>query len=1055
MKIFLIKISVFIFLFTEIFFADSNSIEDEKYRFVKIGVEEGLSQSSVYSILQDKDGFMWFGTANGLNRYDGYEFIVFTNDPKNKFSISDNGISYIFEDKDGTLWIGTTNGILNKFDKTTESFTHFDIAKSSAWFSTKDERIMDFPISFSRYHYSTITSIAQDTNGELWIGTWGKGLIKFNPKTKKKKYYYSLGSNSGSLTSNKISEIFIDSKNYMWIGTFGGGLDRTKLKSVNNKLLFTYYNNNNLGKDITSMCKDKAGNIWIATYDNGISLLREKDLYKDTKEVKLINYNSNSASSLGLKRNDIVTIVEGKDGIWLGTFGGGIYKFNKNNKFINLKSNPLDETSLSENEVISLYIDRSGLLWVGTNLGSGINKLQKERNRFFTFPVKTIKNKSLNDNIVWKIYEDNNSNLWIGTFRGGINIYNPASKKFNYVTKENGLLSNHIRDIIKDKFGNYWIGTYSGGLSFYDSKTYKIRNFNYKEKAPNSISANQIQSLFIEKDSILWIGTFGGGLDKLNLIDFYKSGKTEFISFEHNPSNPFSINDNRIYTIFQSKKGTMWIGTFGGGLNKFIVEKGLFRFYKHDDNNNNSLSDNRVMTINETGSGKLLIGTFGGGLDVFDPVSEKFIHLREDISLPCNDVYGILKDDYNRFWISTDIGIFKLEEDLKDFTQYDLNDGLQSLEFNGGAYLKGKDGTFYFGGIRGMNYFNPDSIIVNEYNPNIVISKIKIFDKKITGTKTKLILDRKQNYFSFEFSSLDFENPIKNKYKYILEGLDKKWSTTDAKNRKVNYTNLDPGSYKFIVLGTNSAGLWSKKKASIEIEILAPFWMKWWFIALVIFSIIGLIAFFVYQRFRYFIAMDKLKNNLAADLHDNIGAGLTEISILSEIASHEINKPDLATKHLAQVSDLSRNLVEVMSDIVWVVNPKQDSLYDLIVRLKDSYGEILQQLGIKLETSNLEKLNTIRLPIDYRQNIYLIFKEALNNSIKHSKCSQIKINIIIEGNNITISLEDDGIGFNEKKSKNGNGLNNIKERAKKINGNIIIFSGEMEGTKITFKGKIK
>ena len=1053
MKIFLIKISIPLFFCVQVLFAKSNSIEREKYKFVKIGVEEGLSQSTVYSILQDKDGFMWFGTANGLNRYDGYEFVVYTNNPKDSTSVSDNGITSIFEDKKGILWIGTTNGILNKFNKTTESFTHYDIAASSSWFNISDERVLNFPISFSRYHYSTITSIAEDANGELWIGTWGKGLIKFNPKTKQKKYFYSLNNNSNTLTSNKISEIIIDENNFMWVGTFGGGLDRAKLNKTNNNIKFTNYNNHNIGKDITSLCKDRNNNIWVATYDNGISLLKNIDIYRKPSNVKFINYNIKTASSIGLKRNDIITIVEDEDGIWFGTFGGGLYKFDKKYKFINLKSKPLDESSLSENEVISLYIDQSGLLWVGTNLGSGINKLQKEHNRFFTFPIKTIKNQSLNDNIVWEIYEDDNNNLWIGTFRGGVNIYNPANKKFTYLTKNNGLLSNHIRDIIKDKYGNYWIGTYSGGLTFYNAATNKIKNFSYKENNAGSVSANQIQSLFIEKDSILWIGTFGGGLDKLNLTDFYKTGETHFVNYEHNPSNPFSLNDNRIYTIFQSKNGTMWIGTFGGGLNKFVVEKGVFRFYKHS-NNLNSISDNRVMTINETNDGKLLLGTFGGGLDIFNPENEKFTHLREEINLPCNDVYGILKDDYNRFWISTDVGIFKIEADLKDFTQYDLNDGLQSLEFNGGAYLKSKDGTFYFGGVKGLNYFNPDSIITNNYSPQVVISKIKIFDKKVIGTKRKLVLDRTQNYFSFEFASLDFENPVKNKYKYILEGLDKKWSTTDAKNRKVNYTNLDPGHYKFIVLGTNSAGLWSKKNASIDIEILAPFWMKWWFIALVIISIISLIAFFIYQRFRYFIAMDKLKNNLAADLHDNIGSGLTEISILSEIASHEINKPELATKHLAQVSDLSRNLVDVMSDIVWVVNPKQDSLYDLIVRLKDSYGEILQQLGIKLETSNLEKLNTIRLPIEYRQNVYLIFKEAFNNSIKHSKCTLIKINITIKGSKITISLEDNGIGFDMKKPENGNGLLNIKERAKKINAEISILSNKNRGTKITFIGTI-
>lgn len=1061
-----IHFKLFICAFSCLFvsnFANPQENNDLKnYSFKNINIKDGLSQSSILSILQDRKGFMWFGTANGLNRYDGYEFLVYTNDPTDSTSISNNEINTLFEDFEGNLWIGTRSGILNKFESSSEQFKRFDIASSSDWFSSEEEKFYTYPITFSRNKTSTITSVAQDSSGVLWIGTWGKGLIKFNPKTHQKKYYYHFKNKIEGLSSNKITKILIDSNNDIWIGTFGGGLNKivSQIKNKTDILKFQLIRSSNkdlnIRSKISTLFEDNQNNLWIGTYGEGTFTLslnnKSKSFGNHLSETDEIKYNVENLKF----SNKVMSITQDQDSsIWIGTSGDGVYRI-KNNKFTvdHFSADSKNPNSLSENEVQSLLVDKSGILWIGSQLGGGINKLEHRTTKFFKIPTLTDMGKSLNDNIIWSIYEDSKKNLFVGTYRGGLNIIDGERKNFSYFGKDK-INDVHVRSIIEDKRGNFWIGTYSGGLTFYDKNLNTFENFMHDKSNPHSLSFNQIQSLYIEDDSLLWIGTFGGGLCLLNLDDFYNNHKIEFNSYKHNPSDNFSISDDRVYSIFQSKEGDLWIGTHGGGINKFDIKSRKFTNYLSNNHYAKTSNNGRVMVITETLEGSLLIGTFGGGLDLFNPTNNTFLNLNEKIGLDCNDVYGILVDSNKSYWLSTDKGIYNLSNNLQSFSKYDLEDGLQSLEFNGGAYFKSTDGTFYFGGINGVNYFNPHLWRLSDYVPQVVISKVTVFDKPIKGKKDKIVLGRDQNYFSFEFASLDYENSSKNKYKYMLEGLDKNWMYSDSKNRKVFYTNIDPGDYRFIVHGTNSDGKWSPYSASVEIKILAPLWMQWWFIAGLILLIGGLVTFYINQRIRYLVAMDELKTNLSADLHDNVGAGLTEISILSELAAHNIDKQNLSVKYLNQISNMSRQLVESMSDIVWVVNPNAASLYDLIVRLKDNYGELLSDMGVSLETSNLEKLRSVKLVMDYRQNLYLILKESFNNCLKHSNCTLINLDILISGNNLQIKLIDNGDGFNSEKTKFGNGLKNIKERAKKIGGIVTITSGINKGTTIEFKGHIK
>ncbi len=406
--------------------------------------------------------------------------------------------------------------------------------------------------------------------------------------------------------------------------------------------------------------------------------------------------------------------------------------------------------------------------------------------------------------------------------------------------------------------------------------------------------------------------------------------------------------------------------------------------------------------------------------------------------------------------MSTNNGIFKFNKKNETFIQYDLADGLQSLEFSGGAYYKTHDGEMFFGGINGLNSFFPDSIKFNPNIPNIAITSTRILNNKIKGEKKNIVLNYNENFFSFEFAALNYASPEDNSYAFMLEGFDKNWHYTDSKQRVATYTNIAPGDYVFKVIGTNNDGIWNYDGVKMGITILPPFWQTWWFRAAIVIVLLYTIYFLSTLKIRNLLAIEKLKTKLAADLHDNIGSGLTEISILSELTSRELkNTSENSSQNLKSISETARTLVDNMGDIVWVVNPKRDSLHDLIIRLKDSYNEVLTYMGISMKTTNLDKLKNVKLPMEYRQNLFLIFKEGINNSIKHSKCNTIKLDVDLNGEILEMTLNDNGKGMDNNGRPSGNGLKNMERRALSIGGKLKWYSTLNKGTKVVFVGKVR
>ena len=1054
---------IFVLLLSTALNANENK-SSEDYQFRQLTIKDGLSQSAVLCIMQDRRGFMWFGTANGLNRFDGYNFITYVNNPYDSTSISDNEVSALFEDAQGYIWIGTLKGVINKFNRRTETFESF-YPDSSSDADKQNELYTSYPISFVRNSNNSITSISEDNNDNIWIGTWGNGLYRFDKKNKKFEHFSLRSNDPNSLSFNRITKVLVDKKSAIWIGTFGGGLNRVikiQDRNQNYSYKFIHYksknNNNSLSNnDIVSIFEDSQSNLWIGTYNGGLNKLDNSQKFVPVEEAYFKQYNSDQ-SQVKLHYKTIMSIVESNEGdIWLGTLGEGLIKFNPaSNSILNFKHNPLDNNSLPDNDVIAIEKDKSGILWIGTSLGRGICELQINKKKFNHITYNPGEPNSLSDNVVWSITQDNDGYIWLGTYRGGLNKMDKQKKKVT-VFKHNpnnpgSLPDNHIRSLAVDNHNNLWVGCFEGGLSMYNRKTGDFVNFKEMGLDDQALGSDQILNIHIENDSTFWIATYGGGLTKLI---FGERNGIRYKRYSHDPNDNSTISDNRVYTIFEGKQGTLWIGTFGGGLNKFDRKTEKFKNFKNVSNDPFSISDNRVVCIFEDSEDVLWLGTFGGGLNKYNKELNRFTRYGEKEGLTSYVVYGIIEDRHKNLWMSTNNGIFKYSRDDQQFTQYDLSDGVQSLEFSGGAYYKARDGEIYFGGINGINSFYPDSLNNVSYIPDIVISSFKVLNNTWKGERDRIELSHTENFFSFEFAALDYSNPEDCRYAYKLEGFDEDWRYTDSKQRIAIYTNLSPGKYVFKVIGSNSDGIWNYDGASIKLTILPPVWETWWFISASIVFLLFSIYLVSTVRIRNLLTIEKLKTKLAADLHDNIGSGLTEISILSELTSRQLNNGSGQTsQNLKSISETARQLVDNMSDIVWVVNPRRDSLHDLIIRLKDSYSEILTFMNISLKTTNLDKLENVKLPMDYRQNLYLIFKEGINNSLKHSHCSNIFLEVNLRGDVLEMVLKDNGTGLNGANKEIGNGLKNMEGRANLIGGKLKWRSSQDIGTTITFVGKL-
>ncbi|MCU7495690.1 MAG: GGDEF domain-containing protein [Ignavibacteria bacterium] len=1013
-------------------------------KFSRISVDQGLSQSSVFSICQDKKGFLWFGTLEGLNKYDGYNFTVFRANQPAENSLSSSTIFKLYEDRQGTLWIGTLGGGLTRYNKDKENFTSY----------------LNNPADPASLSNNNVRAIFEASDGKLWVGT-NNGLNILDRKTGRFEHFFNNAQDLKSLSNNYVWSIYEDSRRQIWIGTYGG-LNRYDPKT-RGFIRYTYQEGQKNGLSnnyVWDILEDSKHRLWLGT-NNGLNLF-------DRNTNRFTVFKKNPADPSSISQNNIWRIFQDSKGlIWVGTLGGGLNRIVENSRgqisFVKYQYSAYDPKSISHNYVWSIFEDRSGVLWIGTDLG--LNMYDSKKEKFRLYQNNPFIQNSLSNNEVTafcsKSSNKSSLGLWIGT-RNGLNFYDPVKNSYRqYKTvpgKENSLSTNYIRSLYEDKHGVLWIGTSGGGVDEFEART---GTFKHHKVLPglNSITDNNVTAIHEDREGTIWVGTLSG-LNKFNRQE------NKFIHYLNDPKNPSSISHNYVYSIYEDEKGRLWIGTLGGGLNCFDKNTGSFKRFQFERGKANVLSNNYVWTIMEDhidGRDVLWIGT-NDGLNKMDLGNNSVTVYKEKDGLPNSVIYGILKDNKNDLWLSTNKGISKFDLKRKTFRNYSPGDGLQSYQFNGGAFFKSKQGEMFFGGINGFNSFYPDSVEDNRVVPPIVITNFLISNKPVKAgedsplsksiTETSEIrLNYSQSVFSFEFAALHYSNPTENQYAYKLEGFDKNWNF--AKTRRfVTYTNLDPGMYTFRVIGSNSDGVWNTRGASLRIIISPPYWRTWWFIFICCLVVFGLIWLVFAVRMRHLLDIERLRLKISADLHDDIGTRLTEISMLSDIAIGMNDKDGVAEikETVKKVGSIARNLIDNMSDIIWLINPKKDSLSELFLKLRDSYEEIFSYSQILLHINNAEFLEEIKLPIEYRKHLYLIFKEALNNSLKYSKCTEISINTQVNGRILDITLYDNGTGFDMNKPSSGNGLGNMKSRAEQIKGTLRIQSKPGEGTMIKFVG---
>jgi len=743
------------------------------------------------------------------------------------------------------LWIGTFNGGLNKFDPETEQF----------------ERFQHDPHNPGSLSHNIIREIYEDKSGTLWIGT-ERGLnelIPANTPGDSKIFirYLNEADNPNSLSHDRVRAIYEDESSILWIGTDDGLNQLIPGETEGAPPIFVHYKNdpndpNSLSHNlIRTIYKDREGTLWIGT-DGGLNKLIQDSIVENraSSKVRFVRYLHDPNNSNSLSHNEVYAIYEDRSGVlWIGTNGGGLNQFDRNKEtFTNYLNIPSDPNSLSYDEIRCIYEDRSGVLWIGT-YGGGICKVDRAKKQFVHYKPDPDNPNSLNEEIVWCIYEDRAGILWIGTHGGGLNKFDRKKNLFTHYLSDPDdpmtLSSNIVRLVSEDHSGVLWIGTNGGGLNKFDRDKEQFTSFQHNPADPNSLSHNEIRALYEDRSGILWIGTRGGGVNKL-VPGERENLPPSFVHYSHDPNNPQSISNDFIRVIFEDRSGVFWIGTLGGGLNKFDRETETFTHYRANSRIPNNLSNDYIFSIYEDKSGILWIGTWGGGLNRFDRASGTFKYYTENDGLPNNAIYGILEDNQGNLWLSTNNGISRFNPQTEIFRNFGVRDGLQSKEFNGGSHFKSPGGEMFFGGINGFNAFYPENIKDNPYVPPIVITSFQKLNKEMSFDKPvweieMLELSHKDYVFSFEFAALDFTAPEMNRYAYKMEGLDEHWIYTDVDKRFANYTTLSPGEYVFRVKGSNNDGIWNEEGTSIRIIITPPFWKTWWFTFLIVLAALTLV----------------------------------------------------------------------------------------------------------------------------------------------------------------------------------------------------------------------
>ncbi len=1000
-------------------------------KFEHLSLEQGLSQSLVLCIAQDKQGFLWFGTEDGLNRYDGYEFKIYRHSEADSSSLTNNYIYTLYKDSEGNLWIGTWGGGLDRYDAKYDKFLHYEAANASASPSL-----------------NKVTGILEDSRKVLWITTWGGGLCRVDRSARRIEQvslHFVLHQPARLDTLHGIAE---DSGGKIWIGGFRTGVIVYDPRGDTCVLYRREANDpNSLSYDNTQvMYRDRKGTMWVGTWGGGLNRF-------ESSSKRFTSYRHSAGNRSSLRSDVVFSILEDSAGrLWVGTQGGLSCFDASSGTFVNHMSDPLNRSGLSSTRVQSLFEDAGGVLWMGT--ADGVAKLSNRLQFFRTlFPPSTSNSAGTNRN-VFGLCEDHAGNIWIGTYGAGVYRYERNTKTFkrySHSTTDPSSLSNDmVFAVCVDIAGNVWIGTYGGGVDRYVPERDGFIHHRNNREDENSLTNDFVRCLLGDSRGRIWIGTGGKGLD------CYHPQANRFVHYRHDHNEPGSVSDDEIECITEGKTGTVWVGTASGGVNRFIESESVFSRYLHNPADANSLSDNHVYTVHESDDGIVWIGTAGGGLNRLDPITGKFERFTEQDGLVNDVVYGIVEPRSGILWLSTNKGLSRLSVSSRTFKNFDATDGLQSQEFNFNAYCLLRSGDVMFGGIKGVNIFTPGDIRENTHIPPIVLTSFNVSGEPMQLGKSLQFTDAveltyKQNFFSFEFAALDFVAPTRNQYAYRLVGVDNDWNRSGTR-RYVNYTGVEPGEYVLRVKGSNNDRIWNTEGTLLRIIIKPPFWATVWFKVFVVLLVVAIATLAYRYRVGRLLEVERMRMRIANDLHDDIGSNLSSIALTNEMVAKRLPEDNQVRSQLLAAGKSARETATALRDIVWLIHPEHDAIEDMIIKLRDTATVMLGAIEYSFECSE-DALKRIR-DIGFKRNLFLVFKEILHNIARHSSATHVEIRITEHHKLLEMRITDNGKGFDAATQSRGNGLNSLQLRAEQMRGSVSIDSLPGGGTTVIVLARI-
>jgi len=968
--------------------------------FHQFSKKNGLSQASVFAIAQDSAGFMWFGTRNGLNKFDGYRFKVYNSTPSPSSLISDDIRNLYVDPLSHDIWVGSFTG-LSQYNAFTDQFINY-------------RHIVDDKNSLIS---GEINQVLRDRKGRLWVAT-AYGLNLYDEETEgfTRLFIEDLQS-SGTLHAKAILE---DVNGELLIGT-NHGLFKLIDDDVSG---FSIERINDLQlneENIKCLAEDSKGNVWIGTVSEGLN-------YWDRSINMITSHQSQDSNPLSLSHNSIRSFcLDQKDNLWVGTFDGLNFLEAGMSDFKVFKKNASENSGLSDKSVRSVMIDNKGSLWAGTYYG-GVNHLDNNEKRFKNVKHNPDKN-SLSADVVSSFAEDADGNLWIGTEGGGLNYYESRQNEFNNfqlnTNNVNSLPGNNVKDLLLDGY-SLWIGTFQAGLALYHTANNKFKYFKNDPNQDNSLSNNNVYGLAKEKDK-LWILTYGDGLDVLDL------NEDKFYHFTSKIEDKNSINSGLTRVILQTSDKQFWIGT-DAGLNQVNVDHdGLPASFNH------YLSGEQIYSLQKNGDHSIWVGTFTNGLFQFNIKTKEVAHYTTDDGLSGNSIFGIIEVSQDELWLSTNNGITKFDQKENTFTNYDLSNGIANLEHNFNAYYKTRSGEILFGGTEGFTQFHPEDIVTDNFIPPVVLTRItqnnleldvqeeNSLNQDINVTK-EIKLKYNEANISIGFAALDYFSPENNRYAYMLKGLDKEWNYSIGQT-EANYVIQREGDYTFKVKGANSDGIWNPDVRTLQITVLPPFYRTWWaYILYALLFMAAVYALFRFIRLRHHLQLEQLTNQKKEELHEMKLRFFTNIThefrtpltlIIGPLRDLLLKENDLSSDQTETISLIEKNAQRLLNLVnqlmtfrklgsVQEIQIAQHNIVSVVNDVFSSFEPYAHRKKIDYQFRSEGEISDVW--IDH-QKIEKVCSNLIFNALKFTpEGGRISVEITDRRRHIEISVEDSGPG---------------------------------------------